>query len=322
MIGVVVPAYNERELIEETLAGIPDYVDRIYAVDDASTDETADIIRSLAKKDGRITLIKHEQNRGVGGAIVSGYKRALEDGIDITAVMAGDNQMDPAQLPRLLDPIVEGRADYTKGNRLQGPEFRKGMPRWRFLGNSILTLLTKIGSGYWQVMDPQNGYTAVSKRVLEEIPLDSIYPRYGYCNNLLVKLNVYGFKVMDIAIPARYGREKSKIRYGTYIPKVSWLLLKDFIWRLNMKYVLLSFHPLVLFYFLGVILAATGIFSGTCFLISRLVTRGTFFVGGSFSLLLLATGVLFLFLAMLLDSGKSKKESRSVTDARFHDRAV
>ena len=131
-IGVVVPAYNEQELIEETLASIPSYVDRIYAVDDCSTDDTAAIIQEFCNdkdKDERVVFIKHEQNGGAGAAIVSGYKKALEDGVDITAVMAGDNQMDPEQLPTLLEPIVEGRADYTKGNRLLSREYRRGMTK-------------------------------------------------------------------------------------------------------------------------------------------------------------------------------------------------
>lgn len=160
-IGVVVPAYNEEMLIGETLSGIPEYVDKIYVVDDGSTDRTAEIVEEFAKKDNRIILIRHEKNRGVGAAIVSGYKKALEDGMDIVAVMAGDNQMDPAFLPDLLDPIVEGKADYAKGNRLLSPEYRRGMSKWRFFGNSILTLLTKIASGYWQMMDPQNGYLSL-----------------------------------------------------------------------------------------------------------------------------------------------------------------
>jgi glycosyltransferase involved in cell wall biosynthesis len=131
-IGVVVPAYNEQELIEETLASIPSYADRIYAVDDASTDDTAAIIQKFCKdKDERVVFIKHEQNGGVGAAIVRGYKRALEDDVDITAVMAGDNQMDPEQLPNLLEPIIEGGVDYTKGNRLLSPEYRSGMSKWK-----------------------------------------------------------------------------------------------------------------------------------------------------------------------------------------------
>jgi glycosyltransferase involved in cell wall biosynthesis len=163
-IAVVVPAYNEEKLIGETLGSIPDYIARVYAVNDGSSDRTGEIMEDYARRDSRIIPIHHNPNRGVGAAITSGYKRAVEDSMDIAAVMAGDNQMDPAQLPSLLDPIVDGRADYTKGNRLISEAFRTGMSRWRSFGNSILTFLTKVASGYWQMMDPQNGYTAISTR--------------------------------------------------------------------------------------------------------------------------------------------------------------
>lgn len=310
-IGVVVPVYNEQELIGETLSSIPDYVDRIYAVDDASKDGTADIIRKCNENDERIVLIKHERNKGVGGAIVSGYKKALEDGIDIAAVMAGDNQMDPEQLPNLLDPIVEGRADYTKGNRLLSPEYRRGMTKWRFFGNSLLTLLTKIVSGYWQLMDPQNGYTAISKNALERISLDAIYPWYGYCNDLLVRLNVYGFRIRDIVMPAKYGREKSGIKYSVYIPKVSWMLLKDFFWRLKMKYVVLSFHPLVFFYLFGIILTPLGLLGGLWSLYYKFVQGGPLFIRATLSLLVFMIGIQFLLFAMLFDMQVDASERRN-----------
>jgi len=308
-IGVVVPAYNESELIGETLASIPEYVDAVYAIDDASTDDTADIIENF--DDPRIVFIRHEKNSGVGAAIVSGYKRALEDGIDIAAVMAGDNQMDPEQLPHLLDPIIEDRADYTKGNRLLSSEYRTGMSNWRFFGNAILTFLTKIGSGYWQMMDPQNGYTAISKSVLGQISLDSVYPWYGYCNNLLTRLNVYGFRVVDVVMPARYGREKSKIKYSKYIVKVSPMLLRDFLWRLKMKYVLLSFHPLVLFYALGVVLMPIGLLGGLYTLYYKFVMDGSLFVRGVLSLLLFIVGMQFLLFAMLFDMEMDMSERGS-----------
>jgi glycosyltransferase involved in cell wall biosynthesis len=245
-IGVVVPAYNEELLIEETIKGIPEYVDRIYLIDDCSTDRTPLIIKGMT--DPRIVPVRHEKNKGVGGSIVTGYKLALEDEMDAVAVMAGDNQMDPEQLPRLLMPILEGRADYTKGNRLISKDFRQGMSKWRSLGNGILTMITKIGSGCWHVMDPQNGYTAISKETLEVLDLDSIYPYYGYCNDMLVKLNTFNMRIEDVVMPSRYGRETSKIRYSKYIRKVAPMLFNGFLWRLKTKYVVLDFHPLVFFY--------------------------------------------------------------------------
>ncbi len=221
-ICVVIPAYNEEKLIGPTLASVPDFIFRIYAVDDASTDRTPDIIREYAEKDTRIMNIRHEINQGVGASIASGYREALNEGMDIAVVMAGDNQMDPAYLPQFLDPIITRQADYAVGNRLQTTEYRKGMPGVRFFGNALLTLLTKIASGYWQLMDPQNGYTAISRRALVRLDPGTIYPRYGYCNDILVKLNAYGFKAININHQARYNiGEVSGIKYRTYIFRLS-----------------------------------------------------------------------------------------------------
>jgi len=232
-VGIVVLSYNEERLIDKTLAGMPDYVDKIYVVDDGSTDKSAGIVKELQNKDKRIVLSRHMVNKGPGAALVTGYKMALQDDLDIIAKMDGDNQMDPEQLPRLLDLIVNGVADYSKGNRLSKNKHKKGMSRWRRFGNFILSILTKISSGYWHVQDPQNGYTAISKNALKRINLDKVYAYYGYCNDLLTKLNVMGMRVSEVGMPARYGSEVSAIRYGAYIRKVSFLLLRNFIWRIN-----------------------------------------------------------------------------------------
>lgn len=305
-IAVVVPAFNEELLIGETLRSIPDFVARTYVVNDHSQDKTQDVIDQIAKQDPSLVSIIHEHNMGVGAAIVTGYRRALEDGMDIVAVMAGDNQMDPKFLPDLLNPIVDNKCDYTMGNRLTSPEFRKGMSKWRYFGNAILTLLTKIASGYWQMMDPQNGYTAISKRALERISLDDIYPRYGYCNDLLVRLNVLGFRVINVPHPARYGREKSKIKYSTYICRVSRLLLRDFLWRLKMKYIALSFHPLVFFYIFGAILSVLGIIGGIYSLFHKFVEHGEFFIPALLSLIAFGLGVQCIFFAMFFDMEQEK----------------
>ncbi|MDD3042622.1 MAG: glycosyltransferase [Methanosarcinaceae archaeon] len=264
-IGVVVPAYNEEALIRDTLRGIPAYVDRIYVVEDGSSDRTSELIDGVS--DPRIVHIRHEVNKGVGCSIIDGYKLALKDEMDVVAVMAGDNQMDPAQLPRLLIPVIEGRADYSKGNRLLTAKFMKGMSRWRAFGNFLLSLLTKVGSGYWQLLDPQNGYTVISRRALEAMDLDSVYPYYGYCNDLLIKLNAFGMKVEDVVMPARYGDEKSSIRYGKYILKVSPMLFRGFLWRLRVKYMVLDFHPLALFYITGMVLLPASVFFGVFLLL-------------------------------------------------------
>lgn len=315
---VIVPAYNEELLIRDTLTAIPACVDKVYAIDDASTDRTLNIIEDCARTDSRIVPVSHDQNRGVGAAIVSGYKKGLSERMQVFVVMAGDNQMDPDILPDLVSPIVQNKADYTKGNRLLSPAYRKGMSRWRFVGNTLLTLFTKFSSGYWKLMDPQNGYTAISARALERINLDTIYSRYGYCNDMLVKLNVFGFRVMDVEMPARYGREQSKIRYGSYIWKVSWLLINDFFYRLRMKYIVLSFHPVVIFYLFGFTLSIVGLLAGIFTIYFVFVEHGPLFIRGVLSLLIFALGMQFLSFALMFDI----QENRDISLTDWEGRGI
>ncbi|MCZ7403000.1 MAG: glycosyltransferase [Candidatus Methanoperedens sp.] len=310
-IGVVVPAYNEEVLIQETIDGIPKFVKKIYLVDDCSTDRTPEIIKTM--KDSRIVSIRHEKNRGVGAAIVTGYKLGLKDEMDVLAVMAGDNQMDPENLPSLIMPIIDGQADYTKGNRLISKNFRSGMSKWRFTGNAMLTLITKIGCGYWHIMDPQNGYTAISRQALEILDLDSIYPYYGYCNDMLIKLNTFDMRVMDVVMPARYGREKSKIKYSSYIRKVAPMIFRGFLWRLKTKYIILDFHPLVFFYVASMVLLPIGVIFSAWILIEKIYHNP---ISQNYPLLavfITLMGVQFLLFAMLFDmqADKSRCDSAS-----------
>jgi len=308
-VAVVVPAYNEELLIGETLSGLPDFVAKVYVVNDCSKDRTQEVVEEYARQDPSIVPIRHETNGGPGAAIITGFRAALRDGMDVVATMDGDNQMDPRFLPELLDPIIDGKCDYTKGNRLASAEYRKGMSRWRFFGNSVLTLLTKVASGYWQLMDPQNGYTAISARALERIDVNEIYPRYGYLNDILVKLNVLGFRVVNVPHPARYGRETSSIQYRNYITRVSKLLLNDFLWRLKTKYVILSFHPLVFYYFLGVSLIGISLLAGVYALWYRFMEHHPIFVPAITALILFALGTHYWLFAMLFDMRQERENN-------------
>jgi hypothetical protein len=222
--------------------------------------------------------------------------------MDIVCVMGGDNQMNPMQLPNLLMPIIEDKADYTKGNRLLSEEFRVGMSKWRSFGNGLLTMITKISSGYWHIMDPQNGYTAISKKALSNMDLHNLYTYYGYCNDMLVKLNAFGFRTMDITMPARYGQERSTIKYSNYMGKVSIMLFKKFLWRLKMKYMTLSFHPLVLFYAFGMILVPLGVLMAGYILAAKLVMGWNVYANlPLLDAVFLITGIQFTLFAMLFD---------------------
>lgn len=259
-IAVVVPAYNEEELIGKTLNSIPEFVDKIIVVNDASNDNTHDVVTRTAQEDNRIILIEHEVNQGVGAAIVTGYKAARDLKIDVTVVMAGDAQMDPNDLGRIIEPVANGSADYTKGNRLFYGDAWNMIPRYRYLGNSFLSLLTKVASGYWHVADSQSGYTAISLVALQRINLDKVYKRYGMPNDLLIRLNQYDFRVRDIHIRPVYNvGEKSGIKLMRVVPRISWILFKGFWRRLFFKYVIKDFHPLIFFYLLSFILIGASV---------------------------------------------------------------
>jgi glycosyltransferase involved in cell wall biosynthesis len=254
-IAVVIPAYNEEKLIQKTIESIPDFVDKIIVVNDASTDRTGEIVKGIIGERENIHLVEHDYNQGVGGAIASGYKLARDLKIDVTAVMAGDFQMDPGDLERIVRPVADGNVDYTKGNRLFYGDAWNMIPHYRYLGNSTLSLLTKISSGYWHVADSQSGYTAISLEALQRLNLDKIYKRYGMPNDLLIKLNEHDFRVGDIPVKPIYNvGEKSGIKVLRVIPKISWVLFRGFWQRLFNKYVIRDFHPLVFFYLLSFVL--------------------------------------------------------------------
>lgn len=247
-IAIVVPAYNEGKLIETTLKTMPAFVDTIFVVSDGSTDNTLERIQNCRKDDPRIQIIDHVVNKGLGKSLIDGYLASAESDNDITAIMAGDNQMDPNDLPNLLNRIIDENYDYVKGNRLLHREVKDSMPRYRLFGNSILTFLTKFATGYFNLMDPQSGYTAIKNTVLRRIPIEKMTQGYGYNADILCMLNIQGFTVADQEIRPVYGDEKSKIKLLKYIRRTSWLLLKLFFRRLWQRYVIRDFHPLILFY--------------------------------------------------------------------------
>lgn len=255
-IGVVVPCFNEEKLIKKTILTVPKFVDKIIVVDDASKDDTVLIVNELARRDTKhVVLLQHDVNQGVGGAIATGYKWCCENDIDIAVVMAGDAQMHPDDMTSLLEPVVKDETDYAKGNRLFSGDAWKIIPRWRYLGNSALSLLTKIASGYWHIADSQSGYTAINRKALERIDWGSMYKRYGQPNDLLVRLNVYNFRVRDVPIKAIYNiGEESGIKPLPIIPRLFFLLVKLFFWRMYHKYIIRDFHPLIFFYALALFL--------------------------------------------------------------------
>ena len=234
-IGVVIPAYNEAAAIARTIAAVPAWVDRIIVVDDGSHDGTERLARGAGRPG--LEVVRHTANRGVGGAIVTGYRHALALGLDVAVVMAGDGQMDPADLPALLGPIEAGTADYVKGNRFLCREVWSEMPWTRIAGNVLLSLATRVVSGYWHIFDSQCGYTAITRKALRALDLDAVFPRYGYPNDLLARLHTAGIAVADVPVRPIYGPDwKSGIGARTVVYPVAWVLARAWARRLGAEW--------------------------------------------------------------------------------------
>lgn len=312
-IALVIPAYNEEKLIRPTLEHVPDVIDRVIVVDDASTDSMPAVIQDCMAADPRIEMIRHETNRGPGGGIISGYKRVLEGDYDIAVVCGGDFQMPLEQVTNLLDPLIRGEADYAKGNRFMQ---RAGalamvpgnMPRTRVIGNMIITILTKIASGYYKVADVVEGFTAITREALERVDWDRAWQKYGYPMDFLIRLNAYGLRVKDVPRRAIYlpGERQSQIKGLRYALRVSPMLLHGFFWRLWNKYVLWDFHPLVFFYYASMLLLPVGFLYGLYLVWQQWVGIGVSGPRAILCALLIITGLQFLLFAMLFDMEEGK----------------
>ncbi|TDK24469.1 glycosyltransferase [Luteimonas aestuarii] len=212
-VAVVVPSYRVARHILDVISGIPRWIWRIYVVDDCCPEKSGYLVQENCS-DPRVVVIFNDRNSGVGGAVIAGYLKAAADGADVIVKMDGDGQMDPELLPRFIAPIVAGEADYTKGNRFYDLAQIGRMPRIRILGNAGLSFMTKISSGYWDLFDPTNGYTAIHARVVEKLPMAKISRRYYFETDMLFRLNTLRAVVVDIPMDARYGDEKSGLQIG------------------------------------------------------------------------------------------------------------
>lgn len=308
VIAAVVPAYKEEKMITRVIDTMPDYVDHIIIVDDCSPDTTSEMVRQSTDK--RITLIRHDVNKGVGGAIITGHKKAMELGTDVNVIMAGDAQMDPAYLPALLERVTTDGYGFAKANRFFAPESFSGMPGYRVFGNIVLSFMTKLASGYWHLFDPQNGYTAIRTEVLRRIPLDRIAPRYSFENDLLIHLNILQIPAVDVPVPAVYGEEVSTIKLRRVVPELMSLLTVGFWRRIWYRYVLWSFSPIALLLILGLVLFlfGLGVAIWVCFQIaaSAVATAATVMLAAL--PLMIGTQMLISALQLDIQSSPSKPE--------------
>jgi len=263
-VAVIIPAYRAAATIEQVIAGIPDWVDTIYVVDDASPDGTDAHARAAA--DPRARVLHHGVNRGVGAAMVTGYREAMRDGIDICVKMDADNQMDPDYLEELIEPLLAGRADYAKGNRWHNSEalhpIRQAMPRARFVGNAGLSFLIKAASGQWHIFDPTNGYTAIHRTALHAIDLGALHPRYFFESSMLIALRRVHAVVEDVRMPARYGAKTTHLSIARTLIEFLWLSLRGGLGRLNWQYFVEDFSAVSLFLLSGIPLVTFGIAFG------------------------------------------------------------
>ncbi len=261
-IGVVIPTYKATEHIKSVIDGIPDWIDDIIVIDDKCPQKTGAFVQEHYKNESRITVLFSKINQGVGGATITGYKKALDIGCKVIVKMDSDDQMDPAFLSKLIDPIINNEARYSKGNRFVDFKALRSMPRMRLLGNSALSFMVKASSGYWSIMDPTNGYTAISHIALGKLNLDGISERFFFESDMLINLNIQNTVICDVAIPARYGDEDSSLSIWHTAFKFPPKLLKGTLKRFFFKYLIYDFNMVSMYTLIGFPLLLWGVFYG------------------------------------------------------------
>jgi glycosyltransferase involved in cell wall biosynthesis len=261
-ITAVIPAYRVEREIVAVLSELPAYLRHIVVVDDASPDKTSALVKALARRDKRIVLIRHEQNQGVGGAMVTGFKKSLELGAQVIVKVDGDGQMDTSHLPALLTPLIEGKADYVKGNRFRGFGSLKQMPFVRRAGNLGLSFLTKAATGYWNCFDPTNGFFAIRAEALEQLPLDKIDHGYYFETSMLSYLYLLDAHVLEVPMPARYRGEISSLSVRRVLFEFPYKLARTFWRRIVLKYFIYDFSMMSVYLLTGIPLLLFGLIFG------------------------------------------------------------
>jgi len=256
-IAAVVPCFRVRAHVLDVLAAMPPEVARVYVVDDACPERSGELVRERCA-DPRVVVLTHERNLGVGGAMVTGYEAALADGADIVVKIDGDGQMDPALIPRFVRPLLAGEADYAKGNRFYDRDFLQGMPAIRVFGNALLSLVSKIASGYWNVMDPTNGYTAIHRAALAALPLAKLDRRYFFESDMLFRLYTIRAVVRDVPMRARYAGERSSLRVRRVLAEFPAKYMNRGVKRIFYAYFLRDFNAGTLQLVLGILASLAG----------------------------------------------------------------
>ena len=310
-IAAVIPAYNVEREIEQVLKSLPPFVRHIIVVDDASADRTAQIVRCLAEDDSRIILLRHDRNQGVGGAMLTGFRKALNLNSEIIFKLDGDGQMEAGEVPRLLAPLLRKEADYTKGNRFGDFKALTRMPYFRRGGNIALSFLAKAATGYWNCFDPTNGFVAIRREVLAELPLEEIDRTYFFEHSMLAQLYLLGAVVHEVYMPARYGDESSHLSIPRVLRQFPPRLLRCFVRRLLLKNFIYDFTMESVYLLIGLPMLLGGIvFGGYHWYLSWSTGipahTGTVVIPA----MLIILGVEFLLAAISIDVQQVPKEPR------------
>lgn len=307
-VAAILPCYNEEKLIGKTIETMPAFVDVIIAVDDKSTDDTWKTITNIAKHNKKVHPIKHKDNTGIGGAYISGFEYSLANKIDLVVTMAGDAQCNQDYISNMIDTLLDKDLDYVKANRFVHLDALKQMPKFRRIGNTVITILTKFSSGYYSVFDSQNGYGVFKRKTLENLPFEHIGRRYDYENTLLIALSIMNARVQDEPVPAIYGDETSTIpvfKTTTRALKVVW---KGFWKRMYYKYIVVNFHPIALFLFAGLFLSLVGSIFGIFIIFEKVFSNQSPSTGTVMLCVLpLILGIQLLLTAITMDINNENK---------------
>jgi len=270
-IAVAIPCYKVTRHVLGVIDAIGPEVSAIYAVDDACPEGSGHLIEQRCQ-DPRVRVLYHAENQGVGGAVVTAYQAALDDGLDIVVKVDGDGQMNPALIPHFVRAIVRGKADYTKGNRFYRPESLRGMPPVRLIGNAMLSFVNKLSTGYWPIMDPTNGYTAIHAAVLRQLPLDKIERRYFFESDMLFRLNIIRAVVHDVPMDAVYADEQSNLKVSRVLPEFLLKHMQRFFKRYVYMYLLRDFNLGSVYSLFGALLCMVGLVFGISHWVHGVVT--------------------------------------------------
>ncbi len=317
-LAIVIPCYKVRDHILRVLNNVPDNIDKIYLIDDGCPEKTGEFV-SEQSQDPRIEIVYHPQNRGVGAAVVTGYEKALKDNHTCIIKIDGDDQMDLSYLPRMIKPVLDGRADYVKGNRFFSPDMLRSMPAPRLFGNACLSFINKLTSGYWNIMDPTNGYTAIHGAVLKTLPLHKIDNGYFFESDMLYQLSLVRAKVLDIPMASKYDHTDSSLSIPHVFFTFPLKYMKRFLKRIFYNYFLRDFNLASLLFIAGTSLLLFGIVFGAWHWIDSIVTgvpatSGTVMLAAFPSLL----GIQFLLSALSYDVSHVPQQAISPFTSYHH----